>query len=778
MEKLKIENLHYMYPTRNVNALDGIDLTVKRGEFITVCGASGCGKTTLLRHLKPSLTPHGDMSGTILYDGKDIHSLSAREECEHIGFVMQSPEEQFVTDKVWHELAFGLESLGLSTDEIRARVAETAEYFGIADKFDSDVTELSGGQKQLVNLASVMAMRPEVLILDEPTSQLDPIAATQYIAALGRLNRELGITVILSEHRLEEAFPISDRVIVMSDGKIIADTAPSELGRVLPREMYGFMPAASRIWNILHESDGEMPNTVRDGREFLGEFLKNHTPSELPPCQSNNSDTVLSAHELHFRYEPISPEVVSGLSLELKRGEILSILGGNGSGKSTMLSLLSGARKAQSGEIEIKGKCVLMPQDVTVLFSRNTVRDELAEISSDYLEAAELCQIEALLDFHPFDLSGGEKQRAALAKILLTDPDILLVDEPTKGMDDTFKAHFAEILGKLAEDGKSVIMVSHDAEFCAEVSDRCAMFFGGAIVTEAVPHEFFNSTNYYTTATARITRGILPSATVRELVSRFDASEPVSLLEKKKVSRALNGESTVKPQKRRITPFSVIAAILMLVLIPLTVYFGSRYFGNRRYYITSLLVVFEILAGFVIMLEGKRPRARELAVIASLCAIGVAGRGVFFMVPECKPVIAITVAAAAALGAGKGFTVGAITMLASNLMFGHGPWTPWQMVALGFVGFFAGVIFRFVKPSRIKLCLYGIFASIVIYGGIMNPASMLLWVQEPTFELALTYFASGLPIDIVRAVSTTVFLAVVGMPMVNRLSRVARKYDI
>ena len=778
MEKLKIENLRFAYHERDVYALDGINLTVNRGEFVTVCGASGCGKTTLLRHLKPSLTPHGNRNGTVIYDGKDITSLTQREECERIGFVMQSPEEQFVTDKVWHELAFGLESLGLPTSEIRARVAETAEYFGIADKFDSDVTQLSGGQKQLVNLASVMAMRPEILILDEPTSQLDPIAAAQYMAALGRLHRELGITVILREHRLEEAFPLSDRVIVMSEGKIIADAAPSELGRVLPREMYGFMPAASRIWNVLHETDGEIPITVRDGREFLGEYLKAHTPSEPQIKPICDGETVLSAHELHYRYESAEFDVVNGLSMHLGRGEILSILGGNGSGKSTLLSLLSGIYTPQSGEIDVKGKCVLMPQDVTVLFSKNTVRDELAEISSDYLETAKLCQIETLLDFHPFDLSGGEKQRLALAKVLLSNPDILLVDEPTKGMDEAFKVHFAEILGKLTEDGKSVIMVSHDAEFCAEVSDRCAMFFGGVIVSQSTPSEFFNSTNYYTTAAARITRGILPCATVREVVARFGASEPVLAPEKKKVSRALSDESSVKPQKRRITPFSVIAAIFMIIMIPLTVYFGGRYFGNRRYYITSLLVLFEILAGFVIMLEGKRPRTRELAVIASLCAIGVAGRAVFFMVPECKPVIAITIAAGAALGAGKGFTVGALTMLASNLIFGHGPWTPWQMVALGFVGFFAGVIFRFVKPSRITLCLYGIFASIVIYGGIMNPASMLLWVDEPTFELALTYFASGLPIDAVRAIATTVFLAVVGMPMVNRLSRVVRKYDI
>ena len=238
MDLLKIENFRFTYPSRSVPAIDGITLNIKKGEFITVCGPSGCGKSTLLRHIKPSLAPHGSLSGSVAIDGRSTNDLTQREECELIGFVMQSPEDQLVTDKVWHELAFGLERLGLPSADIRARVAETAEYFGIADKFEANVAELSGGEKQLVNLASVMAMRPEILILDEPTSQLDPIAASEYLASISRLNRELGITVILAEHRLEDTFAISDRVIVMNQGHIIADAPPHEIGAGLPREFH------------------------------------------------------------------------------------------------------------------------------------------------------------------------------------------------------------------------------------------------------------------------------------------------------------------------------------------------------------------------------------------------------------------------------------------------------------------------------------------------------------------------------------------------------------
>ncbi|MBQ2766213.1 MAG: energy-coupling factor ABC transporter ATP-binding protein, partial [Clostridia bacterium] len=491
MDLLKIENFRFTYPSRSVPAIDGITLNIKKGEFITVCGPSGCGKSTLLRHIKPSLAPHGSLSGSVAIDGRSTNDLTQREECELIGFVMQSPEDQLVTDKVWHELAFGLERLGLPSADIRARVAETAEYFGIADKFEANVAELSGGEKQLVNLASVMAMRPEILILDEPTSQLDPIAASEYLASISRLNRELGITVILAEHRLEDTFAISDRVIVMNQGHIIADAPPHEIGAGLPREFHYYMPTAARVHAALKMS-GDTPITVREGREVINEYLKGHEPIHLERTPACSGEVLLAAKELYYRYEPSLPDIISALSLEVKAGELLSILGGNGSGKSTALALLAGVYNSQSGEIIRNGKCSLLPQDPTTLFTCSTVREELCEISDDFDKIAQLCQIEDLLDFHPFDLSGGERQRAALAKILLCDPDIILVDEPTKGMDYAFKITLEKIFKALLNEGKAIIMVSHDAEFCADISDRCALFFGGAVISEAPPREFFS----------------------------------------------------------------------------------------------------------------------------------------------------------------------------------------------------------------------------------------------------------------------------------------------
>ena len=273
MESIRLESLSFTYPQRQTPALRDIGLTVRQGEFIVLCGPSGCGKTTLLRQLKPSMAPHGLKSGAILFEGAPLETLSPRDVASKIGFVQQSPENQIVTDKVWHELAFGLESLGLDTPAIRLRVAEMASFFGIQDWFHKSVTELSGGQKQLLSLASVMAMQPSLLILDEPTSQLDPIAASEFLGAISKINRELGVTVLLTEHRLEEALPLCSRAVVMDEGRILCSGAPRDVGHVLRESGHGMflaMPAPMRIWSQVKNSL-PCPVTVRDGREWLNQ---------------------------------------------------------------------------------------------------------------------------------------------------------------------------------------------------------------------------------------------------------------------------------------------------------------------------------------------------------------------------------------------------------------------------------------------------------------------------------------------------------------------------
>ena len=284
METFEIRTLTITYPEQARAALEEMSLTVKQGEFLVLCGPSGCGKSTLLRQLKTVLAPHGRRSGEILFEGLPLDELDQREQSQRIGFVQQSPDNQIVTDKVWHELAFGLESLGYDTPTIRRRVAEMASFFGIQTWFYKNVTELSGGQKQLLNLASVMAMQPSVLILDEPTSQLDPIAASDFLATLGKINRELGTTILLTEHRLEEAFPLATRVAVMDGGKLLCTGTPNEVGAILKdagHAMFLAMPTSMRVWAAV-ENGAPCPITVREGRDWLAAFAAEHPVKELP----------------------------------------------------------------------------------------------------------------------------------------------------------------------------------------------------------------------------------------------------------------------------------------------------------------------------------------------------------------------------------------------------------------------------------------------------------------------------------------------------------------
>lgn len=271
MEQFKIENLNFSYPEKEKLVLNDINLVINKGEFITVCGKSGSGKTTLLKHLKSVLKPKGKTRGKIYFEDRNLSDLSIREEASLIGYVMQNPDEQIVTDKVWHELAFGLESLGCNQNEMRLKVAEMASYFGIQNWFHKNVNELSGGQKQLLNLASIMAMQPRVIILDEPTSQLDPIAAADFLNTIKKINLELRTTIIISEHRLEDIFYASDRVVVLEDGKIIANDEPRKVGLKLienKSDMIYALPSPMKIFYEI-EKNNNAPLTVREGALWL-----------------------------------------------------------------------------------------------------------------------------------------------------------------------------------------------------------------------------------------------------------------------------------------------------------------------------------------------------------------------------------------------------------------------------------------------------------------------------------------------------------------------------
>lgn len=633
MALFAFEELTFRYPEAPRDALRDVSVAIEPGQFVLVCGQSGCGKTTLLRQFKSALAPHGHQSGQVLFDGVPLADVPEREQVARIGFVMQDPDAQIVTDKVWHELAFVLESLGCDERTMRLRVAEMASYFGIQHWFHKNVGELSGGQKQLLNLASVMAARPDVLVLDEPTSQLDPIAASDFLATVHRINRELGTTVVMSEHRLEEVYGLADRVVVLEEGRVVADGEPRAVAGQLHcavSPMALALPAAARIaWGVEGRlgrrsgegapcdrpgcADGEgapcdrpgrrsgegapcsdsieaqgssratdvsvctsmncartpsplrrpyssiveegvalqveVPLTVREGRAWLAREVAVHPPRRwaLPAgeaCDSASARVAVELRDVWFRYERDGADVLRGTTLAVPEGSLFAVVGGNGTGKSTMLRAICGVARPYRGKITVLGRrlkewkkaelfrggVALLPQDPLNLMVKKTVRGDLGEMLDGrgltaeqrvaaVGEVATLTDIAPLLDAHPFDLSGGEVQRAALAKVLLCEPRLLLLDEPTKGLDAFFKDKLARLLRSLTARGTTVLMVSHDVEFCASYADWCALFFDGNVVTTNPPRQFFASNSFYTTAANRISRGFFENVvTVEEVV--------------------------------------------------------------------------------------------------------------------------------------------------------------------------------------------------------------------------------------------------------------------
>lgn len=554
MVLFEIKNLSFSYPNQSEKVLSNINLKIEQGDFVSVCGKSGCGKSTLIKHFKSSSAPYGKLEGNIFYKGKDINDVDDRTQAFEIGYVTQNPDNQIVTDKVWHEMAFGLENLGLDLQTMRIRISEMASYFGIQNWFEKNVSELSGGQKQILNLASVMAMHPEILILDEPTSQLDPIASTEFLHTLKRLNLEFGTTILIIEHRLEDVFPISDKILMMDKGQVLAYDTPKNIGEKLKdNDMFVTFPTPVQIYAKLGQV-GECPLTIRDGRKWLDKYIEenniNVNETFLDVNQSNqesdNSKNVIEAKNVWFRYDKNGNDIVKGLNLEVKENEIFCILGGNGTGKSTTLSLLSSVNKPYRGKILIDGKDInkyksnelfngtlaMLPQNPQTLFVSDTVENDLLEMFSTMKiskaekeeklkQVIEETEISNLLKSHPYDLSGGEQQRVALAKILLLNPKIILLDEPTKSLDGFYKNKLAKILNKMKQNGRTFLIVSHDVEFCAKNADTCAMFFNGNLVTKQKTREFFIGNNFYTTATNRMARHIFKNAVVIEDVIKL-----------------------------------------------------------------------------------------------------------------------------------------------------------------------------------------------------------------------------------------------------------------
>lgn len=779
MEIFTVENLTFTYPNRSFPALNNLNFSIDTGEFVVICGQSGSGKSTLLKNMKPILTPKGVKIGQILYYGKKIKD-------EKIGYVFQNPDNQIVTEKVWQELAFGLENIGLDTETIRLRVAEMASFFGIQNWFEEEVNHLSGGQKQLLNLASIMVMQPDVLLLDEPTSQLDPIAAADFLETVKKINREIGTTVIMTEHKLENVFPMADKVIVLEKGAILCCNTPSHVGAVLAQKnhsMFFAMPAPLQVYTALSQknigSHLKCPMEIREGKNWLTEVLKEKkiVKTELPEKIPSKKDVILKMKEVWFKYDRQGKDIIKDLSLEVHQGELFCLMGGNGTGKTTTLNLAAGLKKPYRGNIKVKGKWAMLPQNPQSLFVEKTVKEELSAGKYDIKEIVELIKIESLLEMHPYDLSGGEQQRVALAKVLLLEPDILYLDEPTKGLDNEFKIKLGILLKELTAKGVTIVMVSHDVEFCGKYADRCAMFFDGKIVAIDTPRHFFSGNNFYTTAANRMARHIFKNAIyVEDIVQlvkeNYDA--PPKQKEQKKEKWEKNELPKIPSQnlKKKNTFFFSI-----LLLTSLTIYIGLFAFEKKHYILTNLLLVFYAMIPFFYKFEKRKPKAREIVLLAVIVAIATVGRAAFFMIPNFKPTLAIIIIAGICLGKESGFLIGSMAAFVSNFLFGQGPWTSYQMLASAIIGYFAGFLFYDKRVSVWIVALFGGIATFFIYGGIVDLWTIFYMNPEPTLASAIMVYSAAIYFNIIHAIATVLFLSLLTKPIMQKINRIKNKYD-
>lgn len=462
---IEVRDLRFAYPGAEALVLDGLDWSVPQGAFALLVGGTGSGKSTLLSLLKPEIAPTGECTGELHVLGESVADMDVRASAECVGYVFQDPENQIVCETVWHEMAFGLENLGLARDEMRRRVAETSYFFGLEDWLHCDTDTLSGGRKQLLSLAAVLALRPRVLLLDEPTSQLDPVAEKSFLHALFRVNRELGCTVVVATHQ--------------------------------PRPMLEYATCAYRI-------EGGRVCEVAD-LASLGSREGLLALDSCWPAQVAATSAAAAIREGWFRYDRAGGWVLRGLDASFSAGAVHAVVGGNGCGKSTTLSVLAKTVKLQRGHMERgAGSAALLPQNPKALLVAETVRDELMEWAStcgyDDAVARERAASLGLSDLdgrHPYDLSGGQRQLLALAKLLLIGPELLLLDEPTKGLDLASRRIIARALRDHAKAGGTVIMATHDLDFAEQVADDIAMMFDGEIACMEPPADFFADNVFY-----------------------------------------------------------------------------------------------------------------------------------------------------------------------------------------------------------------------------------------------------------------------------------------
>ena len=525
---IEVRGLSFAYPGAEAPVLEGLDWRVSQGAFALLVGGTGSGKSTLLSLLKPEIAPAGTRSGELRVLGEPVADMDVRASAERVGYVFQDPENQIVCETVWHEMAFGLENLGMPRDEIRRRVAETSYFFGLEDWLHRDTDTLSGGRKQLLSLAAVLALRPRVLLLDEPTSQLDPVAEKNFLHALFRVNRELGCTVVVATHQPRPMLEYATCAYRIEDGRVCEVADIASLGH---RE--GLFSGEVPGWGALRRAKNGVFSSVsgqlgsldpRAGAPGAKKGLKSDKSGEFEAqilsqddlgvpsraggrriLQKMHGGSATTLSEGWFRYDRATGWVLRGLDVTFSAGAVHAIVGGNGCGKSTMLSVLAKTAKLQRGRM-VRGaaSAALLPQNPKALLVAETVHDELMEWASTCgydedaaQERAAQLGLDGLDGRHPYDLSGGQRQLLALAKLLLIGPELLLLDEPTKGLDLASRRIIARALRDHAKAGGTVIMATHDLDFAEQVADDIAMMFDGEIACMEPPADFFADNVFY-----------------------------------------------------------------------------------------------------------------------------------------------------------------------------------------------------------------------------------------------------------------------------------------
>jgi len=539
MDIITMENVGFHYLESKNFKLENISIKIKKGEFVVVMGDSGSGKSTLLKLLKKELITNGKLSGNIYFEGKSIYEMSDRDSASKIGYVMQDPEAQIVTDKVWSELAFGLENIGLPREIIRSRIGEMANYFGIHNWYRNNTVELSGGQKQLLNLASVLVMQPEIIVLDEPTAQLDPLASLDFLKTLQRINTELNTTIIIAEHYLEEVFGMADKLLIIDRGQVEIFDTPSRVAKqLLTDELKSeSLPAPIRL-HYLFGMQTPIPLTLSDGIRMVNNFFDNKQLTILPEKMKTmklSKKNIVTLNHVFFKYSRNGPDILHDINLEVNEGEVFCILGGNGAGKSTLLKVMAGLNRPYEGRVDLNGhhlgtlkknkvkygsEVVYLPQQPLSMFVKETVKEDFInylknmgcdEVLEKIEEVVNWFRIKHLLNKHPYDLSGGELQLVALAKVTLMNPKVLFLDEPTKGVDTQNKRKISKLLKDFAQKDKTVVVVTHDIDFSANVANRCGLFFDRQMISISDPITFFSNNYFYTTPINKMLKSYLPN---------------------------------------------------------------------------------------------------------------------------------------------------------------------------------------------------------------------------------------------------------------------------